>query len=57
VYYNGSFYDQGVFGHWWSSSEYSSATRAYFLYVDFSDVDPQGVSSMYHGSAVRCLKD
>lgn len=53
-----SFYYQGSYGYYWSSTTYSSAT-ARRLYFDSSSVSPGSNynSNKYNGFATRCVKD
>ena len=56
-YSNGSFYDLGFYGYWWSSTEYSGTLAWYRnLGYDYGQVGRYnyGKSS---GFSVRCLKD
>jgi uncharacterized protein (TIGR02145 family) len=56
-YTNGSFYNLGNFGLWWSSSEDSGTYAWYrYLYYDF-DGSIRNYSYMSIGRSVRCLKD
>jgi uncharacterized protein (TIGR02145 family) len=57
VGYNGTFSTQGSYGWWWSSSEYSSVSDAYSLYVSTSSVYPQYYSNKYLGQSVRLVSD
>ena len=57
-YYTGSFDDIGNYGHWWSSTEYSS-TKAWYRFVSY---DYSYVYSCYSmtkncGFSVRCARD
>jgi uncharacterized protein (TIGR02145 family) len=58
-YINGAYYNIGVGGFWWSSTEYTNAASdawvrsLYYASTDWvKDHDPKGV-----GFSVRCLKD
>ena len=42
-------------GNYWSSTAYSSSSRAYSLYFNSSNVNPSNYGSRYGGSSVRCL--
>jgi uncharacterized protein (TIGR02145 family) len=54
---NGSFFNRGTFGFWWSSSE-SSATDAHYRYLRSSQVGVNRNSvNKARGFSVRCLKD
>jgi uncharacterized protein (TIGR02145 family) len=54
--YNGTFYGIGVYGHWWSSTEYS-ATYAYFRnMLNYSGVI-RNRDGKQVGFSVRCLRD
>lgn len=56
-YFTGTFYDVGVSGFWWSSTEFSSYYAWYrFLYYDNGSVSE---NSQYRqcGYSVRCLRD
>jgi uncharacterized protein (TIGR02145 family) len=55
--YNGTFYDVGYGGYWWSSSEYSAANAwdRYLLY--FFSYASRGNYSKTVGGSVRCLRD
>lgn len=58
-YWVGSFYGQGSFGYWWSSSAYPSvADGAFYAYADADGVYPAdgaGAGSRYFVIGVRCL--
>lgn len=54
---NGSLYDQGTYGYYWSSTAGSSATLAYDFGFNASDFYPQGHNLKGYGSSVRCVKD
>jgi len=55
--YNGTFYNEGLYGYWWSSSE-SYSFFAWFRYLHYNDGkvfrfdNPKG-----NGFSVRCLRD
>jgi hypothetical protein len=51
---NGSLYDVGSFGYYWSSTVLGAG--AYYLFFGSSNAD-MGFSSRADGSSVRCLKD
>jgi uncharacterized protein (TIGR02145 family) len=55
--FNGTFYDVGVYGYWWSSSE-SNTGFAWYRFLDYLD----GSVGSYDGTkgrwlSVRCLRD
>ena len=51
-----SMYTQGTSGRYWPSTAYSSATRAYSLYLGNSGaVGPADNNSKYLGFSLRCL--
>ena len=54
LYYNGSFYDGGSYGGYWSSTAYSS-TYAYLLYFTSGGVGSAGGSNRKYGRSVRCV--
>jgi uncharacterized protein (TIGR02145 family) len=49
-----SLYNQGSYGLWWSSTAVS-ATVAYYLGFDTSNVYPANNGGKYYGRAVRCV--
>ncbi|MBR3253894.1 hypothetical protein IKF86_01455 [Candidatus Saccharibacteria bacterium] len=51
---NGSAYDQGSYGYFWSSTRYDDNSM-YDLFVDSSFVLPQSDDYRVSGSSVRCL--
>ena len=54
-FYDGSAYDQGYYGYFWSSTRYSNY-RMYRLYVDSGSVDPTRYDDRYDGGvSVRCV--
>jgi len=57
-YSDGSFYNVGSFGLWWSASEYeNSSYNAYYrlmIYYDYAHWDYYDKSSLF---SVRCLQD
>jgi len=55
--YNGSFYNIGVYGSWWSSSEYITI-NAWIRFLDyyFGSVS-RNYYSKVEGFSVRCLRD
>jgi len=57
LYYGSDFSDVGVYGLWWTATEYSS-TDAYFryMYYDITIVYTLTYTKMY-GRSLRCLKD
>ena len=51
-----SMYDQGIYGRYWSSTAYSSATYVYFLHLRNSGaVNPADYYEKYRGFSLRCL--
>jgi uncharacterized protein (TIGR02145 family) len=53
----GIFYNIGLYGSWWSSSEYIT-TRAWYRYPDYHNVFAYRASaSKSYGFSVRCLRD
>ena len=50
----GSTFGQGDFGHYWSSTA-RSASIAYRLNLDSSNVTPAGSNNKYYGFSVRCI--
>lgn len=52
---NGSAYDQGARGNFWSSTYYDDAYSMYNLSVRSSSVDPSGAGNRFAGYSVRCL--
>jgi len=56
-YSDGSFYNLGYNGHWWSSSENSGVYAWYrYLFYNFAQVD-RWATLQTSGFSVRCLKD
>jgi uncharacterized protein (TIGR02145 family) len=54
---NGAFYNIGINGSWWSSTEYSS-TDAWYRYLYFSTSNVYRISlNKANGYFVRCIKD
>ena len=53
-YWDFGFYDQGSYGYYWSSTQYS-ATVAYYLRFGSTYVNPVNLSSKNGGFAVRCV--
>ncbi|MBR3056156.1 hypothetical protein IKG64_02555 [Candidatus Saccharibacteria bacterium] len=53
-YNNGSFYDGGSYGYYWSSTAYSS-TRAYYLYFNSGSVNSANSYDRRYGRSVRCV--
>ena len=51
---NGSVYDQGSYGGFWSSTV-NDANYAYYLYLNSSKVYPAGNYNKYDGFSVRCV--
>ena len=54
-HWDGYLNNQGYNGNWWSSSPYTSSTRAYNLYMNSSYLFPQDSSVKAHGFALRCV--
>ena len=55
--YDGTFYNIGSFGLWWSSSE-DSTSFAWFRYLDYYVSDAsRNSSNKTNGFSVRCLRD
>jgi len=61
--YNGKFYDVGIIGYWWSSTEsYTYTAWLRYLYCSYSNVSRSysgkgsGLGKVY-GFSVRCLRD
>ena len=52
--HNGAIYNQSLYGHWWSSSQYSSI-YSYFLGFRSGWVSPQHIYAKSYGFSVRCL--
>ncbi len=53
----GSFSNVGVYGYWWSSTQYSTIENFYrFLYFDSDDIDRNN-TRVRKGFSVRCLRD
>ena len=55
-YWNGSFYDQGFSGYYWSSTQ-GSATNAYYLYFLSTVVNPAYDDAKRIARAVRCVAE
>ena len=53
--YSGSLRFAGNLGYYWSSTAYSSTSRAYYLAFLSGLVNPSGYVSRYFGQSVRCL--
>ena len=55
---NGTYLDFGIYGYWWSSTEYNSSAIAHFRYMSY---DLASVNRRYYfkesGYSVRCLRD
>jgi uncharacterized protein (TIGR02145 family) len=56
-YPNGSFYDLGDYGDWWSSSPSGSGAWFRYLYSGFSNVYRASYGTVRYGFSVRCLRD
>ncbi len=54
---SGVLYNAGVGGFYWSSTATSSASTAYGLYFNASDVYPSGYNSRWVGRSLRCVAD
>jgi uncharacterized protein (TIGR02145 family) len=56
-YSNGSFYYNGKYGWWWSTTE-SSATKVWHMYVDYNTATISRTDAAKAiGFSVRCIKD
>ena len=56
-YYNGSFYNVGLNGYWWSSTE-ANTTFAWTRYLTYNNGNfTRNNGSKLHGFSVRCLRD
>ena len=53
--YSGSLGSAGIDGYYWSSTAYSSISRAYSLGFTSSYIDPSDYDLRYFGQSVRCL--
>ena len=53
--YSGSLGSAGIDGYYWSSTAYSSTSRAYSLGFTSSYIDPSDYDLRYFGQSVRCL--
>jgi uncharacterized protein (TIGR02145 family) len=54
---NGSFYDSGHSGYWWSSAEYNTGT-SWDRIIDYNSMQVgQSIYGKLLGFSVRCLKD
>ena len=54
-YYNGSLYNTGYFGRWWSATA-SNGNDQYYLFYFNGSLDTSGVNK-YYGHSVRCIRD
>jgi hypothetical protein len=55
---DGTFYNIGNIGYWWSSTEYDNTSVWYrFMYYNISNVYRVPTSSKSFGYSVRCVKD
>ena len=54
-YYNGSLYDTGSGGYWWSSTAYGSYDQ-YSLYYNSGSLDASYDISKNYGFSVRCIR-
>lgn len=55
--YNGTFYNIGYYGHWWSSSMTSMPDYAWTRYLDVGGSAHDDDDRVEYGFSVRCLKD
>jgi uncharacterized protein (TIGR02145 family) len=54
---NGTFFDIGSIGYWWSSTEYNS-TNALCRHIDYRYIDVFNISIVKRtGCSVRCIRD
>ncbi len=53
---SGSFFDIGVYGYWWSSTEVSSDAWFRYLYFNSDNAFKLDFDKKY-GFSVRCVKD
>jgi len=57
-YNDGTFYNIGYLGYWWSSSEANTNYLAWSRTLNASSIDLGRVNSnQRHGFSVRCLRD
>ena len=54
--WSGSFYNQGSYGSYWSSTQ-RSAAGAYNLYFSSTGVSPADSNNKYDARAVRCVAE
>lgn len=54
---SGSLRNAGYYGYYWSSTAYSSANYAYYLYFDSGYVNPSNNNYRYLGFSVRLVRD
>jgi len=55
--FDGTYYNLGYYGYWWTSTEYSS-TNAYNRYMFYNNSSIIGFSHLKkYGFSVRCVKD
>ena len=55
---DGTFYDIGSLGSWWSSTQSTTSTAwTRHLYYNYSDVSRNYYANKEHGFSVRCLRD
>ncbi len=52
--FNGSVYNQGSFGRFWSSTVFN-AINAYHLFLNSSNVGPANYDDKSFGFSVRCM--
>src|ERR1035437_4285243 len=57
-YYDGPYDGIGVYGYWWSSTEYSTTSDAWFrlMYYDYPSIYRNGSFEPF-GFSVRCVRD
>ena len=53
-YLNGSVYDRGAYGVWWSATR-SDAPRMYTLYATTTGIYPSNYNDRNHGYTLRCV--
>ena len=57
-YGNGVFYDVGNYGYWWSATESSSGSDAWFRVLDYSYAGAsRNINNKAYGFSVRCVRD
>jgi len=56
--FDGSYYDVGKLGTWWSSTEYSSSSSAWFRPMNYNDTNVnRNYTNKQNGFSVRCLRN